>query len=193
MDGDNGSHTREVIMKVLVAYESKYGATEGIAERIGEALRSRGIDAHVARCGALEDASGYDAYIVGSATYAFNWRKAARRFVKDNAELLAAHPTWLFSSGPVGTDEVDRDGNDVLEAAAPRQFARYAELIHPRGTQVFRGAYHHDAVHGADRILTWMPAIGDILPEGDFREWEAIDAWTYGVADQLAEPARTGS
>lgn len=193
MNGDNGSHTREVIMKVLVAYESKYGATEGIAERIGAALRSRGIDAYVARCSALEDASGYDAYIVGSAAYALNWRKAARRFVKQNAELLAAHPTWLFSSGPVGTDTVDKNGNDVLEGAAPRQFESYADLVHPRGTQVFRGAFHHHAVHGADRILTWMPAIGDILPEGDFREWEVIDAWAYGVADQLAAAARTAS
>ena len=64
-------------------------------------------------------------------------------------------------------------------------------LIHPRGTQVFRGAYHHDLLRGTDRILTWMPAISDILPEGDFREWDAIDAWADAVADELGAASRT--
>jgi menaquinone-dependent protoporphyrinogen oxidase len=178
-------------MKVLVAYESKYGATQGIAERIGEALRQRGLDVHVARCRDVDDAAGYDAYIVGSATYEFNWRRRARDFVEHNADLLSQHPTWLFSSGPVGTDKVDDKGKDVLEGAAPRQFAKYDELIHPRGTQVFRGAYHHDLLRGTDRILTWMPAISDILPEGDFREWDAIDTWADAVADELGAASRT--
>ena len=173
-------------MKVLVAYASKYGATEGIAQRIGETLIGRGFEVEVRRCTDVHDASGYDAYIVGSATYEFNWRKAARRFVKRNAEELAAKPTWLFASGPVGSEEVDKDGNDVLKGAEPKQFAQYEELIHPRGTQVFRGAYDHDKIRGADRLIVWMPAIRDIMPEGDYREWDAIDAWASTIASELA-------
>ena len=173
-------------MKVLVAYASKYGATEGIAQRIGETLTGRGLEVDVRRCTDLEEASGYDAYVVGSATYEFNWRKAARRFVKRNAEELAARPTWLFASGPVGSEAVDKDGNDVLKGAEPKQFAQYEELIHPRGTQVFRGAYDHDKIRGADRLIVWMPAIRDIMPEGDYREWDAIDAWASTIASELA-------
>lgn len=183
-------------MKVLVAYESKYGATAGIADRIGHTLRERGIDATVARCSDLAEVSGYevsgyDAYVVGSATYAFDWRKGARKFVERNAEELAAHPTWLFSSGPLGTETVDKEGKDVLEEAEPRQFAEFADLVHPRGTRVFRGAYHHDKIRGADRMVVWMPAIRDIMPEGDFREWEVIDAWADTVADELGAAARS--
>lgn len=177
-------------MKVLVAYESKYGATEGIAERIGERLRTRGLEAEVVRCSDIDDASGFDAYVVGSATYEFRWRKGARTFVKHHADVLTAHPTWLFSSGPLGTETVDKDGNDVLKGAEPKQFATYAELIHPRGTQVFRGAYHHDKIRGGDRIVAWMPGIREILPEGDFREWDVIEGWADSIADSLAA-ART--
>jgi menaquinone-dependent protoporphyrinogen oxidase len=177
-------------MKVLVAYASKYGATEGIANRIGEALRRRGLETDVRSCENLREASGYDAYVVGSATYAFNWRKDARKFVKRNAEVLSAHPTWLFSSGPVGTETVDKDGNDVLKGAEPKQFADYGDLVHPRGVQVFRGAYDHDKIRGGDRIVAWMPGIRDILPEGDFREWDAIDAWANSIADDLGATAR---
>jgi len=179
-------------MRVLVAYESKYGATEGIAERIGERLRTRGLEADVARCSDTPDPSGYDAYVVGSATYEFNWRKGARKFVKRHADVLSTHPTWLFSSGPLGTETVDDDGNDVLKGAEPKQFATFADLVHPRGTQVFRGAYHHDEVRGADRIMAWMPVLRDILPEGDFREWDAIDGWADSIAEALGTTAPTG-
>ncbi|WP_448006583.1 flavodoxin domain-containing protein [Agromyces bauzanensis] len=176
-------------MKVLVAYASKYGATEGIAQRIGDGLRKRGLDVDVTKCEDLREASGYDAYVVGSAVYEFNWRRDARKFVKRNADVLAAKPTWLFSSGPVGTEKVDKDGKDVLKGAEPKQFTDYEELVHPRGTQVFRGAYHHDKIRGGDRIIVWMPAIRDIMPEGDFREWDAIDAWSSTIADELGAPA----
>lgn len=173
-------------MKVLVAYASKYGSTEGIAERIGTVLRNRGLSVEVASCGSLGEVTGFDAYVVGSAAYEFNWLKDARHFVKRNAEELAAHPTWLFSSGPVGTEKVDKNGKDVLAGSAPAQFEQYAELVHPRGTQVFRGAFDPEKVKGADRIFTWMPAIRELLPAGDYREWEAIDAWSATVADALA-------
>ncbi|MEI5582551.1 MULTISPECIES: flavodoxin domain-containing protein [unclassified Agromyces] len=172
-------------MRVLVAYASKYGATEGIAQRIGETLTGRGLEVEVKRCKDLEEASGYDAYVIGSATYEFNWRKPARRFVERNADQLAAKPTWLFASGPLGTETVDEKGEDVLEGARPKQFDAYEELIHPRGTQVFRGAYEHDRIRGADRIIAWMPAIRDLMPEGDFREWDAIDAWASSIAEEL--------
>ncbi|MGW4929324.1 flavodoxin domain-containing protein [Agromyces sp. NPDC004153] len=177
-------------MRVLVAYASKYGATKGIAERIAQVLAGRGLEVDLKRCEDLHDASGYDAYVIGSAVYEFNWRKDARKLVERNADELAAHATWLFSSGP-GTETVDKDGHDVLKGAEPKQFAQYEDLIHPRGTQVFRGAFDRDKVRGGDRIIAWMPAIRDILPEGDYREWDAIEVWANGIADELGARAAT--
>ena len=180
-------------MKVLVAYASKYGATEGVAERIGQVLRGRDLEVDVVKCRDLHEASGYDAYVIGSAVYEFNWRKDARRFVERNSDELAAHPVWLFSSGPLGTEKVDKDGKDVLKGAEPKQFAEYADLVRPRGTQVFRGAYDPERIRGADRIIAWMPAIRDIMPQGDFREWDAIDAWANSIADVLVVASRPSS
>ena len=173
-------------MRVLVAYSSKYGSTRGIADRIGDRLREAGHDVDVEPCDNVEFPEGFDAFVIGSAAYMFKWRKEARKFVKNNRELLAQRPTWLFSSGPLGTSRVDKDGNDVLAQARPKQFEEYEEELHPRGTMVFFGALDPDKLHGPDRIVHWMPE-NDALPAGDFRDWEAIDAWADGIAAELAK------
>ena len=181
-------------MRVLVAYASKYGATQGIAERIGEVLRARGHDVDVVRCKDLVDATGFDAtgfdaYVIGSAAYMFRWRKDARKFVRGNVDVLATRPVWLFSSGPVGTDRVDAKGNDVLAGAMPKEFAEFETAISPRGTQVFFGAFQLEKLRGVDRMAKWAPAAA--MPVGDFRDWDAIEAWAGRIADDLDQlPSR---
>jgi menaquinone-dependent protoporphyrinogen oxidase len=172
-------------MRVLVAYSSKYGATRGIADRIGERLTELGHEVDIERCRDVEYPEGFDAFVIGSAAYMGKWRKEARRFVRHNADLLASRPTWLFSSGPLGTKRVDDEGKDVLTEAEPKEFAEFAERINPRGTMVFFGALDVERLRGPDRIVSWMPA-NDALPEGDFRDWAAIDSWTESVHAQLA-------
>ncbi|MGR2751394.1 flavodoxin domain-containing protein [Agromyces arachidis] len=172
-------------MRVLVAYSSKYGATRGIADRIGERLTELGHEVDIERCDDVEYPEGFDAFVIGSAAYLGKWRKEARRFVRHNAELLAGRPTWLFSSGPLGTERVDAEGNDVLVSAEPKEFEEFGERIRPRGTMVFFGALDFDKLRGPDRILDWMPA-NPALPEGDFRDWAAVDAWTDRVDSELA-------
>jgi menaquinone-dependent protoporphyrinogen oxidase len=184
-----GLRSEEAIVKVLVAYATKYGATQGIAERICETIRSAGLTVDVVRCDDDVEPADYDAFIVGSAAYMFNWRKEARKFVRRNSDLLASRPTWLFSSGPLGTKTVDAEGKDVLSGAEPKQFAEYRDQLHPRGTQVFFGALDVSKLRGPDRMLSWMPA-NDALPEGDFRDWPAIEAWANGIANELRS-ART--
>ena len=171
-------------MRVLVAYSSKYGSTRGIADRIGERLRIAGHEVDVEECDNIEYPEVFDAFIVGSAAYMGSWRKEARKFVQHNRELLASRPTWLFSSGPLGTARKDKEGDDVLVEAAPKQFEEYEEELHPRGTMVFFGALEKDKLRGPDRMVSWMPE-NDALPEGDFRDWDAIDAWADTVAAEL--------
>ncbi|WP_353828854.1 flavodoxin domain-containing protein [Agromyces sp. SYSU T0242] len=176
-------------MRVLVAYSSKYGATRGIADRIADRLRDADHEVDIERCDDVEFPEGFDAFVIGSAAYLGKWRSEARKFVRRNHALLAGRPVWLFSSGPLGTARVDADGNDVLAAAQPKEFDEFDELIHPRGNTVFFGALDPEHLRGRDRIVSWMPE-NDALPAGDFRDWDAIDAWGRMVAaDLAAQPA----
>jgi menaquinone-dependent protoporphyrinogen oxidase len=37
-----------------------------------------------------------------------------------------------------------------------------------------------------------MPAVKDILPEGDFRQWDVIEAWAKEIADEIAGTVPVG-
>jgi menaquinone-dependent protoporphyrinogen oxidase len=183
-----------VTVNVLVAYASRHGSTAGIADRIASSLRGAGLTAEARPVTEVTDVGSYDAVVIGAAAYMFHWMKDATRFVKRNRSVLAERPVWLFSSGPLGTDRVDEDGNDVLEVTRPKEFDELHALVHARGEQIFFGAWDPEApaVGFGERLLRAMPASKDAMPAGDFRDWEAIDAWAAAIAHDLtASPAPT--
>jgi menaquinone-dependent protoporphyrinogen oxidase len=174
-------------MNVLVAYSSRHGATAGIAQRIAQRLTLAGHDAHAVEAREVDDVDGYHAFVVGSAAYMFHWLKDTTRFVDRYRTVLEMHPVWLFSSGPVSTDLVDDKGRDIFEASRPKEFDTVGSSVHPRGERVFFGAWDPDApaVGLADRFMKLMPAARSSMPVGDFRDWDAIDAWADEIAGDL--------
>jgi menaquinone-dependent protoporphyrinogen oxidase len=159
-------------MRVLVTAATKYGATEEIAEAIGEVLRERGLDATVGRPEAAT-VDGYDAVVVGSAVYAGHWLKPARELVDRQRAALAARPVWLFSSGPIGDPpKPEEDPVDVAELAT---------ATGAREHRVFAGKLVRRQLGFGDKAI----AVALRVPEGDFRDWTEIRAWAAGIADAL--------
>ena len=173
-------------MRILVAYASRHGATQGIAERIAETLAACGHPAEARPVKDVGDPAGYDAFVLGSAVYMFHWLKEFTRFVHRHETLLAARPLWLFSSGPLGTDKVDKQGRDVLEVSQAKDTVQVLERTKARGHVMFFGAWTRGKPVGlAERFVEHMPAARDAMPEGDYRDWQAIEAWAAGIAKEL--------
>ena len=179
-------------MRILVAYATQHGATEGIAERIADQLTLAGHATEVRPAAEAGDLADFDAYVIGSAAYIGRWLKDASELVRDNAGLLATRPTWLFSSGPLGTEPTDAQGRDQHESAVPKEFAEFGLLIHPHKTHVFFGALDPAKLGLRDRAIRSLPAGRAMLPQGDFRDWREIDAWAAGIAHDLA-PVASGA
>lgn len=175
-------------MSILVAYASKYGATRGIAERIAAALRAAGRDAEARPAAAVADPAGYEAVVIGSPIYYGSWLKEAAAFARRNSAVLAGRPVWLFSSGPLGTQEKDAQGRDLRDVSQPRELAEFCAAIAPRGHRVFFGALDRAALDATDRVIAALPVAHEVLPEGDFRDWADVDAWAGGIARALAAP-----
>ncbi len=174
-------------MRVLVAYASRHGATQGIAERVAATLERSGLEVTLKPAAQVCDAGAYDAFVIGGAAYVFHWLKDATDFVERHRPLLASRPVWLFSSGPLGTDQRDAQGREVLQTSVPREFTDLAAAIHPRDQRIFFGAYDPTArpIGLAERFTRMMPAARDALPSGDYRDWAAIEAWAEGIAAAL--------
>jgi len=182
-------------MKVLVAYASKAGSTKGIAEFIGEKLRERGVEAEVQDASTVQRPEAYDAFVVGSALYMFHWMKEAKQFVLKNRAALAGRPVWLFSSGPVGLQKTDSKGRDVrdVSVSGPKEIEELSEVVKSREHRVFFGALYGDKVGGAMgityRFMRRSKAVRESMPDGDYRDWKDIEAWTSGIADALTTRA----
>jgi len=176
-------------MHVLVAYASRHGATQGIAERIAEVLQAGGVTAEALPAASVKSVAAYDAFVVGSAAYMFHWERAAVAFVRRNRAVLAAKPVWLFSSGPLGSEAVDAQGRDQRLAAIPKEAADMLEAVNAREHQVFFGAYERDRkpIGIAERLVSMMPAAKEAMPEGDFRDWPEIEAWAAEIAAALTQ------
>jgi menaquinone-dependent protoporphyrinogen oxidase len=162
-------------MAVLVGYASKYGSTQGIAERIAEKLRQLGKQAEARSMDDVAVPGSYEAFVLGSAIYARLWLQEGTRWVRRNRAVLAQHSVWLWSSGPLGTDIKD------FEHFTPKEMAGFRKAIRPREERIFSGALDYHKLSFPERMI--LKAVRS--PEGDFRDWPAIEAWAASIARDL--------
>lgn len=169
-------------MRVLVAYASQYGATKGIAERIADKLHERGLEVDLR---SADDLSGsaidrYDAFVIGSAIHAGHWLRPAVDFARHNATVLAAQPSWLFSSGPIGETSVHKPQPD------PAEISELRSKLDVQNHVVFAGAFDPATVDEARTNWLERTLVKKFIPVGDFRDWPLIEAWAIGIARHLA-------
>ena len=162
-------------MRVLVAYATYYGATRDIAARIAQVLSKDGLQPALRSVDDTMSADGFDAYVLGSAVHAGHWLKPAAQFFRREVSALDGRPVWLFSSGPLG-DAVDKPQPD------PKEIAEFRHSTAIRDHIVFGGAFNHASAAGTGLLKR---TIGHFMPEGDFRDWPAIETWAHSIAQDL--------
>lgn len=170
-------------MNVLVAVASKHGSTMGIGETIATQLRSMDIAAEVRAVTEVVDVGSYDAVVVGSAVYMGQWLPEAVALMQNQEAALHAVPVWLFSSGPLGTDQPQPAGD-------PRHLDELMEIAGARGHRIFSGRLDKDHLGLGERLI--VKAVH--APTGDFRDWDAIRDWAREIGETLLNKgARTGT
>jgi menaquinone-dependent protoporphyrinogen oxidase len=162
---------------VLVSAGSKHGATAEIAARIGRSLTKHGYQVVETPPGEVEDLSRFDAIVLGSAVYAGRWTSDAMGLAERLSALSPPPPTWIFSSGPVG--DPPKPEEDPVDAAEARPLTRAREH------RIFAGKIDRSRLSlGEKAIVVALRA-----PEGDFRDWDAIDEWGDALATEIQAQA----
>lgn len=188
--------------KVLVVVASRHGATRGIADRIASVLEADGLHAAVVSAKAAKDVSLADAVIVGSGVYMGSWLKDGVEFLEGHYPTLRMRPTWLFSSGPLKGSTAEKTGSPIEDALGPetgpgsggrKRVEALQDKIRARGHRVFYGAF--DPSEGpksiAEGFVRMVPAFKKVLPAGDYRDWDAIEAWAHEIAAEVKATLRT--
>jgi ABC-type lipoprotein export system ATPase subunit/menaquinone-dependent protoporphyrinogen IX oxidase len=177
--GGRDSRDEVMAMKVLVVYGSRLGATRGIAERIAARLEASGLDTALQAAEQIAELPACDAFVIGSGIYGQHWMKEAAALVRRNRAALSRRPVWLFSSGPVGRWA---SGHDPIE---PKEVAGLRVAVGARDHRVFAGALDRSSIDESNLSAIERFVTRKFIAEGDYRDWDRIDAWADGIARDL--------
>ncbi len=163
-------------MSILVAYATKKGSTQEVAEAVASTLAECGFPVETKRADKVAGLDGYDAVVLGSAIYMGRLHADARKFLSANEHALATMPVAVFAMGPFSLDETQvAESRKQLDAA----LAKVPSLT-PVSVAIFGGV-----LDPSEHLFPFSR-----MAESDARDWDAIAAWAEEVAVELsAAPA----
>jgi menaquinone-dependent protoporphyrinogen oxidase len=168
-------------VKVLVAYASRYGSTQEVADAVAAELAERGLEVDVRRAKEVRGLDGYDGVVLGAPLVMHHWHKDAVRFLWRHREALLGLPGAVFALGPVKEPRDEQEWQDS-RAQLDDELAKTA-WFEPVAVEILGGKF--------DPSLLRFPLnkFAGSAPASDIRDWDAIRAWAGGLAKMFAHGA----
>ena len=161
---------------VLVAYATRFGATQEVAETVAASLREAGLKVDLRLMRQVESLDQYEVVVLGAAIYNAKWHADAHQFLSQQQEALQHRPVAIFALGPLSTSAAaKRNSRRQLD----KELAKYPWLK-PVAVEVFAGKY--------DPSKPGLGFFERFVPASDHRDWAAIRAWANALPAQL-QPA----
>jgi menaquinone-dependent protoporphyrinogen oxidase len=171
--------------KVLVAYASKYGSTEEVAEAIAATLRENSLMVDLEPVQEVNTLEEYTAVVLGAPLYMLHWHKKARSFLSRHREALMERQVAIFALGPFHDEE--KEWTEV-RAQLDKELTKFPWLT-PIAIEIFGGKFDPAKLRFPDNIIARLPASPfHNMPAIDVRDWGAVRAWASNLATQL-QPA----
>lgn len=168
---------------MLVAYATRYGSTQEVAETIAATLRDQSLAVDLQPARVVRSLASYNGVVLGAPLYMFRWHADALRFLSRHRAALMANPLAIFALGPWHDDEKERQG---AREQLDKELAKFAWLK-PAAVQVMGGRFDPARLTFPHSLI---PALKQ-MPAGDVRDWTAIRAWASslpGVFQRQASP-----
>ena len=170
---------------ILVAYATRYGSTQEVAEAIAAALREHGLEVDLHPMRKVRTLEGYRAIVLGAPIYIGSLHKDAQRFLSQHHEALSERPVAVFALGPTHDDENERQGS---RAQLDKELAKFPRLT-PIALEMFGGKFDPAKLRFPDNLIARLPASPlHNEPASDVRDWTVIRAWANNLAAKL-QPA----
>ncbi len=164
--------------RILVAYASRAGSTQEIAEFVAGVLREQGATVDVQPVKKVGDVADYTAVVVGSGIRMGKVLPESVKFMQRHAGPLEGKPVAYFVVCMTLKRDTLQNRETVSGYLAPLRAIR-----EPVGVGMFSGVVNYARLGLITGFFIKKAAEdpntkdGDILQEGDFRDWDAIRAW----------------
>jgi menaquinone-dependent protoporphyrinogen oxidase len=165
---------------VLVAYATRYGSTQEVAEAVAATLRECGLAVDIQPLREVRTLAGYSAVVLGAPLFMFRWHKDALRFLSRHRQALIERSVAVFALGPVHDPYDEKEWQDS-DAQLDKELAKFPWLT-PDAVEMFGGKYDPAKLRFPINLFA-----GD-EPASDLRDWAAIRAWASNLAAKL-EPS----
>lgn len=163
--------------KVLVTYESQYGSTGEIADRLGRVLARNGARVVVRHVDDVPSIAAYEQVIVGGAIQYDRWMPGASRFVKEHRGELASRSLSMFFVCLA----LSKEGGESEALGYERKIRAIAPELEPTSVQGFAGVLDYSRMSPVARLFGRVVLSLRGATAGDHRDWSAIDAWAAGI------------
>jgi len=171
--GENKSGSK----KILVVYATKLGSTAEVADYIGRTLSDKGAITDVKHVKTVTDISGYQAVVLGSAVRKGRLLKESVDFVKKFRSELAKIPVAYFV-----VCMTMKDNTEAKRRIADSYLDPLRSEITPVDSGLFAGKMDYSELGFLNYIIIKYIVK---IPEGDFRDWNLIKAWSDNLYTRL--------
>jgi menaquinone-dependent protoporphyrinogen oxidase len=164
--------------RILVTYATRTGSTVGVASAIAETLSQRSFAVDVKPVIENPSPAGYQAVLIGSAVNGANWLPEAIEYVRTNQTDLQQALVALFCVHIMNT-------GDDEKSLKKRQ--AYLKDVRPLLGSAEEAYFAGMGLNPADSsgFERWIYRTFKIGPEGDCRDWNAIQAWSKSLVAKL--------
>jgi len=164
---------------VLVAYATRYGSTQEVAEVIAATLRQAGLKVTVQPAREVRSLEGYGAVVLGAPLFMFHWHKDTLGFLAKHRAALGQRRLAIFALGPTHVPHDEAEWQSARQQL-DKELVVFPWLA-PVALEMFGGKYD------PAKLRFPLKQLAGKAPASDIRDWEAVRAWAARLAEKLAE------
>ena len=175
---------RRMQEQVLIAYVSRSGSTEDVAEAMGLTMEDVGVTVDVKPMANVESIADDTAVVIGTALYAGRFPKEFRQFVTRFRRELGNVRPWIFVLGPT---ENETKHFATAEEQARKELVGFPWL-HAADVRVLGGSFDPRHLKLPFPLNLAMKLPGNPMrkvPASDIRDWDFIRRLASGIAESV--------
>ena len=169
--------------RILIIYDTKYGATRTIADKIQEVLCAQGAQVDMSLVKRIQDVSTYDAIIIGSAIITEQWRPDMLSFMKAQEAALASKPVAVFIVCGLMKDDTAEKRQMAQKYYIDAVLKKTPGIVPVGSAGLFAGIMDFSVLTPMDEFLI-RALFGSgpyAIPEGDYRNFDKVTQWANDI------------